>query len=97
VAAAILEGVAVAFCYPAYETETLWDVSIDTLEPYRRRGLARTCFEFLCDHMAAHGKVPVWGALASNSASLSLAARLGFEEVDRSIVFLREGDWRLRS
>ena len=95
VAAATLEGVPVAFCYPAYETETLWDVSVDTLEPYRRRGLARTCFEFLCDHMSAHGKAPVWGALAGNTASLALARRLGFEEVDRSSVFLRQGDRRL--
>ncbi len=97
VAAALLEGVAVAFCYPAYETETLWDVSVDTLEPYRRRGLARTCFEFLCDHMAAHGKSPVWGALATNTGSLTLARKLGFEEVDRSTIFLRAGDRRLAS
>jgi GNAT superfamily N-acetyltransferase len=97
VAASILEGVPVAFCYPIYETETLWDVSIDTLEPYRRRGLARTCFECLFDHMAAHGKAPVWGTLATNSASLALARRLGFEEVDRSAIFLRAGDRRLAS
>lgn len=93
-AAAFLEGVPVAFCHPVYETETLWDVSVDTLEPYRRRGLARTCFDFLRDHMAAHGKEPVWGALAHNTASLALAQRLGFREVDRSVVFLKPCDRR---
>jgi GNAT superfamily N-acetyltransferase len=96
-AASFLEGVPVAFCHPVYETETLWDVSVDTLEPYRRRGLAQTCFEYLCDHMAAHGKEPVWGALAGNAASLALARTLGFEEVDRSTVFLRPADRRRRA
>ena len=97
VAAAILEGVPVSFCYPVYETETLWDVSVDTLEPYRRRGLARTCFEYLFEHMTAHGKSPVWGALANNPASSALARSIGFTEVDRSLVFLRAGDRKRRA
>jgi GNAT superfamily N-acetyltransferase len=97
VAAAFLEGIPVAFCHPVYETETLWDVSVDTLEAYRRRGLARTCFEYMRDHLAAHGKEPVWGALADNEASLRLAAKLGFREVDRSVVYLRPPDRRLRA
>jgi len=97
VAAAFLEGIPVAFCHPVYETETLWDVSVDTLEAYRRRGLAGSCFEYMQDHMAAHGKEPVWGALANNEASLRLAAKLGFTEVDRSVVYLRPADRRLRA
>lgn len=88
-AATFLEGVPVAFCYAAWETETLWDVSIDTLEPYRRRGLARACVEFLVDHMSGHGKFPVWGTSADNRASLALARSLGFVEVDRLALFER--------
>jgi GNAT superfamily N-acetyltransferase len=80
----------VAFCYPVFETETLWDVSVDTLEAWRRRGLARACVEFLIDHMRRHGKEPVWGALVSNTASLALAASLGFGPVDRLAVFSKE-------
>lgn len=91
VAAAFLEGVPVSFCYPAYETETLWDLSIDTLAGYRRRGLAYACAEFLIDHMRAHGKSPVWGALEDNVGSLRLAKALGFEAVDRMSVLLRPG------
>jgi GNAT superfamily N-acetyltransferase len=89
VTAAFVDGKPVAFCYPVYETETLWDISVDTVEPHRRRGLAAACVAFLIDHMERHGKEPVWGALEENIASLALAKRLGFEPVDRMIVFLR--------
>ncbi|MGB5659508.1 MAG: hypothetical protein WBO54_08500, partial [Thermoanaerobaculia bacterium] len=39
-AVAIVEGLPVTFCYAAFTTEGLWDVSIETIKPYRRRGLA---------------------------------------------------------
>jgi predicted GNAT family acetyltransferase len=58
------------------------DVSIDTLEPYRRRGHASKVVHFLVEHYAAQGRQPVWGALVSNRASLALAERLGFAPVD---------------
>ena len=87
VAAAFVEDLPVAFCYASYETETLWDLSIDTLEGYRRRGLARASSEFLIGHMARHGKRPVWGALDSNAPSIRMAASLGFVPVDTLTVF----------
>ena len=89
VAAAIVAGRPVSFCYASYETETLWDVSIDTLEEHRRGGLASRCVAFLADHMARHGKDPVWGADAGNVASMRLAEALGFEPVDELVVFER--------
>ena len=76
-----------AFCYAGSITETLWDVSIDTLEPYRRRGHAVRAVAFLAQHYAAFGKEPVWGALASNRASMALAERLGFTPVDELAIF----------
>ena len=76
-----------SFCYAASETETLWDVSIDTLEPWRGRGLARACCELLISHMARHGKSPVWGAVEGNFASMKMAERLGFRPVDTLTVF----------
>ncbi|MGH9367968.1 MAG: GNAT family N-acetyltransferase [Thermoanaerobaculia bacterium] len=89
VAAAFAEGLSVSFCYTASETETLWDISIDTLEPWRGRGLARACCEFLIAHMSRHGKAPVWGALEQNAASMKMAERLGFVPVDELVVFER--------
>jgi GNAT superfamily N-acetyltransferase len=87
VAAVLERGLPVSFAYASYETETLWDVSIDTLESHRGRGLARACCEFLIAHMSRHGREPVWGALENNVASLRLAARLGFTPVDELVVF----------
>lgn len=88
-AAAFVEDRPVSFCYAVYETETLWDISIDTLENYRGRGLAGACCRFLIDHMARHGKEPVWGALEQNVASRKMAEALGFTPVDELTVFER--------
>jgi len=87
VAAVREDGRLVSFAYASYETEGLWDLSIDTLEGSRGRGLARACCELLIGHMSRHGKEPVWGSRADNVASLRLAARLGFTPVDELVVF----------
>lgn len=92
VAAAYEDGIPVSFCYPGSETETLWDVSVDTLSPFRRRGLAGDCARFLIHHMTVHGKEPVWGSFESNEASLYLAQVLGFQPVARLVVFFRKGE-----
>jgi GNAT superfamily N-acetyltransferase len=77
-AVAISEGLPVTFCYAAFTTEGLWDVSIETIKPYRRRGLAAACFLTLARHMADQGLIPAWGAMEDNPGSLGLAAKLGF-------------------
>lgn len=92
VAVALADAKPVSFCYPCWITETLWDVSIDTLEPYRRRGLAARAARFMIAFMREDGREPVWGALASNVASLELARKLGFAPVDEIVVFSR-GPW----
>ena len=77
-AVALADGRPVSVCYAAFTTETLWDVSVETAEPYRRRGLAAACFRALAAHMGERGKLPTWGAMLDNPASLGLAAKLGF-------------------
>lgn len=86
-AAAFVDGMPVSFCYAGSPTESLWDVSIETLEPHRRRGLAAKCVRFLIARMRRFGKEPVWGAFDSNEGSLGLAAHLGFRPVDSLTVF----------
>ena len=87
IAATIVDDKPVAFCYAGAITETLWDVSIDTLEGYRHRGYAALSVAFLVQHFKQQGKQPVWGALESNKASLNLAKKLGFKPVDALFVF----------
>lgn len=82
-------GGPVSFCYDAATTETLWDVSIDTLEPYRGRGFARRVCQAMIAAMGTRGKLPVWGAADDNEPSRRLAARLGFVPADRVVIFER--------
>ncbi len=88
-AVAELDGVAVAFSYGFAKTERLWDVSVDTLEHARRRGLATAAFCALAHALFADGVAPAWGAVDSNPASLAMAARLGFEESAKLYVLVR--------
>lgn len=92
VAAAFVDGRAVSFCYAGSQTESLWDVSIDTLEGYRNRGHAGRCAAYMIEHMRRRGKLPVWSAEETNGASLALASKLGFVPVDELIVFHAPAD-----
>ncbi len=85
----------VSFCYVAARTESLWDISIDTLEGFRRRGHAARCVAFMVRLMSEEGLQPVWGAEEWNRASLGLAASLGFSPVDEYVVLRPAGSpWR---
>lgn len=87
IAAQICGDGPVSFCYAGSETEQLWDVSIDTLAPHRRRGHAGACAVYMIRHMLGRGKQPVWAALDTNRGSLRLAAKLGFVAMDALMVF----------
>ena len=87
VAATFIGQLPVAFCYAGSQTESLWDISIDTLAEYRNRGYAALCVSFLTDYFLRKGLAPVWGAVESNVPSMRLAAKLGFIPVDRIAVF----------
>jgi hypothetical protein len=91
IAAVFVEGMAVSFCYPAWITERLWDVSIDTLEAHRGQALGARAVRFMIDLMEVDGREPVWGALESNAASLRLGATLGFVPAGELVVFSRGG------
>ncbi|MBV9494423.1 MAG: GNAT family N-acetyltransferase [Acidobacteria bacterium] len=80
----------VAFCYAGAITESLWDVSIDTLPDFQRRGFAAACAAFMIAHMHGLGREPVWQSLDTNEASWRLAQKLGFREVDRLVLFEME-------
>ena len=72
---------AVSFCYAPIRTEKHWDVSIDTVPEYRRRGHAGRAATAMILHMFGMGKRPVWVALEPNAPSRRLAEKLGFVPV----------------
>lgn len=81
-AAAFVGTQPVSFCYAFAVTETLWDVAVDTLAPFRRQGHASRCVAAMIRHQRSQGRRPVWGAADDNPASLAMAECLGFEPVD---------------
>jgi RimJ/RimL family protein N-acetyltransferase len=87
IAAAFVNGQPVSFCYAGSVTESLWDVSIDTLPEHRRRGHAALCAAHMIRHMEAQGKQPVWAAVEENPASWRLAQKIGFAPVDEIALF----------
>jgi GNAT superfamily N-acetyltransferase len=87
VAATCVGQLPVSFCYAGSQTESLWDISIDTLAGYRNRGYAALCVSFLTGHFRRRGLAPVWGALESNIPSMRLAEKLGFTSVDQIVVW----------
>jgi RimJ/RimL family protein N-acetyltransferase len=87
-AATFVDDKPVSFCDAGTQTESLWDIGIDTLEEHRRQGYAALCVAYMIDQMGRLGKRPVWGAEESNLASMRLAAKLGFKPVDRIVVLV---------
>ncbi len=87
VAAALAKGHPVSFCAVSDQTESLWDISIDTLEGHRRQSHAARCVSWMVDEMRRRGKEPVWAAEETNPPSMHLAAKLGFVPVDELVLF----------
>ncbi|MEO8698435.1 MAG: GNAT family N-acetyltransferase [Kofleriaceae bacterium] len=77
---AYLDGEPAAFAYAPWRSARYFDVSVDTLASARQLGLGSIVASAMI--RGEHDRQPVWGANASNAASLRLAKRLGFVAVD---------------
>ena len=89
IAAAFVDEQPVAFCYAGATTESYWDIAIDTLPEYRRRGFAARCVTHMIQYMGVQGKQPIWGSAHDNPPSWQLARKLGFVAVDELVLFER--------
>lgn len=82
-----VDGEPACFAYAVLRTETYFDLSVDTVEAHRDRGLAQlTAAALIRAERAATGRMPVWGALESNAPSLAVARALGFAAVGELFV-----------
>lgn len=77
-----LDGAPASFAFAPWRSAMWFDVSVDTLPHARQLGLGAIVAAAMIRSERAHGREPVWGANESNVASLALAERLGFEQVD---------------
>lgn len=81
ISATWMDNQPVAFCYSVGESERYWDVSVDTVEAYRRRGLALQAFLQQYAYWQERNREPIWGAAMSNEASRMMALKLGFQRI----------------
>ncbi|MFT6110260.1 MAG: GNAT superfamily N-acetyltransferase [Planctomycetota bacterium] len=80
-ACAVHEERITSIAYAFVETGHYFDLSIDTLQFFRREGYGTSCAAALILYQATRGKRPVWVASERSQASLALSNRLGFEDV----------------
>jgi GNAT superfamily N-acetyltransferase len=66
------------------------DVGVHVSPPHRGQGLATCAAAQACGAVQVAGLTPVWGTSSDNTASLRVAAKLGFVEADRLVYLVRE-------
>lgn len=60
------------------DCQTMWQIGVDVLPPYRRKGIAAALTAWLTREIFARGKVPFYCAAWCNLASVGNALRSGF-------------------
>ena len=68
----------VGFAACSADCDTMWQIGVDVLPQYRRRGIASTVTGRLAMEILARGKVPLYCAAWSNIKSVRNALRCGF-------------------
>ena len=61
------------------DTPDLWQIGIDVLPGYRKRGVAKTLVSLLRDETFKRGAIPYYGTSLSNISSWKTALACGFE------------------
>ncbi|WP_433279831.1 GNAT family N-acetyltransferase [Pseudonocardia xinjiangensis] len=63
------------------------DIGVVTVPAQRRRGLSTACAAALIADVRARGRTPTWTTSPDNTASLAVAARLGFVPVREDVLY----------
>lgn len=82
-AGAVVEGALVAIAHTYAETDLHADIGVATLAAQRGKGFASAAAALVAEVIQGRGQVPVWSCGEDNTASLRVAAKLGFTEVGR--------------
>ena len=82
-AGAVVDDNIVAIAHIYAETDLHADIGVSTVEQWREKGFATTAASLVAQEIQAKGKVPAWSCGEDNAASLRVAQKLGFTEIDR--------------
>lgn len=92
VAGGFVEGALVSIAWTSALTENYADIGVNTLEPYRCRGLATAAASNVARRVQEAGKTAVWSCAEHNVASLRVAQKICFKEVCRRTYIILEED-----
>jgi RimJ/RimL family protein N-acetyltransferase len=84
------QGHAVSRCHAVLMGGGRVEISVDTDEAYRRRGLALAACGAFVAHCLSRGLEPVWTCWPDREASMALARRLGFAWARQAPVWYAE-------
>jgi GNAT superfamily N-acetyltransferase len=61
------------------DCDVMWQIGVDTLPDFRRRGIGKAAVSAVTAFALEHGIIPYFSTLESNTASRATAAALGFK------------------
>jgi RimJ/RimL family protein N-acetyltransferase len=85
---AFVDGRLVSLACPFFVTERFEDLGVVTEPGYRGRGLSPACAAAVCADVHARGRQPSWTTSPDNTQSLRVAAKLGFVEHHRDVLWV---------
>ena len=68
----------VSYCITNFVYQNTYTIGIETLEHHRRRGFSQMATESFVSKLLEDGCEPYWDCMFTNTASRSLAEKLGF-------------------
>lgn len=77
----LIDDTVVSLAYTGWIADNTHEISIETSESHRRKGLARVCAAALINHYLKEGHLPYWECETTNVASANLAESLGFSKM----------------
>jgi GNAT superfamily N-acetyltransferase len=83
----IVDGRVAALAVPFTLGAEHEDIGVVTEPAHRRHGLSTACAAALVADIRARGRIPSWNTSPDNTASLAVAARLGFRHVRDDVLY----------
>lgn len=77
----IVDNAVASFAFTGWIANNVHEISIETMEAYRRKGFAKVCAAKLVNYYLQNGFSPYWECASGNTASVKIAQTLGFTQL----------------